>query len=151
MSNYPIEIKKLLSQNDHICFTGSYNVEDETIYYNFRSTTAKCNISKNPNNYNLFTSRWFYYLEKSVPNDAFLAESYIISSFDPSKNVIGTISLVGLYLNSVNNGGLTDNKILSLGVASANGIFKNVTDVIIDFRNSTRNMYFIKSGCKKCC
>ncbi len=143
MSGITNEVSNLLNKCEYVLFTGKYNTINRNVEGNI--STLPCEISINPNGYNIRPAQWNYVSDKNRPNIKFLYESYTISSYSDYnlENKIGEITWNGLYPDT-GSGGITTTSIKPFVVLGKSGIYKCVNKVIIDFTNGTeRIMYFI--------
>ncbi len=141
MCNHPEDINKYLNYREKVYYTGNYDITAATTSGD--TNTVPCNISRNINGYNLCPIRFAYVKDVFKPDWTFLWEQYSITSWDFSLLYkIGQIDFSGTYLDS-GSLGVTTESIQVFAVGAANGIYKNIHKIIIDFRAAVRNIYFV--------
>jgi len=143
-------IKKYLACDETVDSIGYYDIQDENIENN--TSTNHCEFIKNKNGSNILALKSKYVKDKLENN--FLNEMYNITSYSSDcecnkgfKKINGMISFNGLYYDESEEG-MTKSDIVKFPVVSANGIYKGLTSVIIDFTSNIRKMYFIKEKIK---
>ena len=137
----PKGVKKLLNDDQNVIFKGSYDINSIVIKGNI--VTNNMNVCENKNGYNIYTDI-FYYTKTSSDAPIFSLETFTLSSYncDLSQQK-GVITFTNLYSNS-GSGGVSTASIIPFNVIGADGIYKDITRVIIDTENSIRQVYFCK-------
>ncbi len=138
--------------DEEVLYNGTYSLATEIVssdnshisYFNF-------DLSENaliPNTtYNVITATWNYVDLDNTDTTHFLQETYVISSYSDTNytNKLGSITFNGLYKNNNVDNGNTSETIEKYEVLGTNGIYKNVSSVIIDFTDPpTRTIYLLK-------
>ncbi len=144
----PEHVLALLEPNQQIKFVGSYDVTKRNIQNNGITSTVPTDISVNPAGYNLREVQSFKLNDLNLPDINFLNETYSITSWKlipltPLNKILGEINFTGLYDNGNQSGTVTGNSVQKFNVNSSSGIYLGITNVIIDFTNNPRVVYFI--------
>jgi len=136
-----------LTECERVLFEGSYNLNDIT--YNSQTlVTIPYEISINKCGSNIGVTESIYVKDKTKNNLQLLYETYTISSYKKdvtqsgNNDKVGEITWNGFYPNSSTNTDTTS-PFQAFVVLGTNGIYKKVTKVVIDFRNTIRKVYFV--------
>lgn len=129
-----------LKEGEIVLFTGNYNLSNGNVSGNL--DTLSVTIDKIPNSFNILVAQSNAVNLKNSTN-IYLLENYTLSSYKSNNSKkIGQISWNGLYPNGQTIF-TTLPSIQKFIVLGNNGIFKNVTSVVIDFNNPDRVIYFV--------
>jgi len=135
--------KEFLKCNEKVLFTGSYNLDN--VYRTTNTSSLLMNISKNTLGQNIRVVE-FYIIEPNNETPNILSEEYNIHSYDSNNLSMGEIQVTSTYINdtlsSVSQAGL-----FNLNTTGSDGIYKNVTRVVLDTNNTIRQLYFIGRKC----
>ncbi len=137
-----------IDDDEEVLYNGNYSLASEIIssdnlhisYFNF-------NLDISQNTYNVITATWNYVDLDNTNTTHFLQETYVISSYSDNNytNKLGSITFSGLYKNNNVDNGNTSATIEKFEVLGTNGIYSNISSVIIDFTNApNRNIYLLK-------
>jgi hypothetical protein len=153
----PQIVLDLIEPGQQILFIGFYDVADRNIQNNGLTSTLSMNICTNPSGYNLRVVIAYKVNDIKIPEVNFLQETYAITSWDSvpvisTGKIIGEINFTGLYDNGNSSGTITAKSAQKFNVNSSNGIYEDASNVIIDFTNPVRVVYFI-GNCENhtCC
>ncbi len=139
----PDKVKDLLEDGEYISFQGTYDTALRDVSGNI--STLPCIIDRNLGGYNIRPAQWYYIKDVQKPTIKFLYENYTITSLDASLNEkVGQISFNGIYKETGSGGITTAGTVQKFTILGADGIYKKVKYVIIDFTNPIRKLFFIK-------
>ena len=135
--------QKFLKCNEKVLFTGSYNLDN--VYRTTNTSTLLMNISKNQQGQNIRVIE-FYVITPDNETPNILSEEYNIHSYDLNSLSMGEIQLTSTYINDTSSP-VSQAGLFNLNTTSSNGIYKNVTRVVLDTNNTIRQLYFIGKKC----
>ena len=138
------KLEDLLECCEKVLFLGTYNVN------NVKQTgpsilNLQALIETNPQGYNILIDNFYNTKNDLIPQINFLLETITLSSYESDitlKN--GQIQYTGFYKNnSSQDSATTENLFVVYSVNSADGIYKNVSKVILNAISDERILYFI--------
>ena len=136
----PKAVKNLLQCDQKVVFKGSYDLANIVVKGN--SAAIDANICENKHGYNIFGVVFNYVQTAQLGAPVFISESYNLSSYtEDLTEQKGIITFTNLY-NDSGSGGISKASIHSFNVLGSNGIYKGIKNVIIDFTNPVRQLYF---------
>lgn len=140
-----------LSCDEKIHFTCTYTINDIQLQEGsnkvFGYLSIVVHLSVNSNNLNMFNVSFFNSTTVASGSPTITTYNANLLSVDKQNNSIGAISLASTSLTG-GSGGISPPSIEIYNVLGKNGIYKNITKVIADFRQDTRVFYFIgKNDC----
>ena len=143
------EIQQFLNPNQQVLFKGTYNVNDQN-QTSPSITTLIVQVEKNPIGYNVLVDNFYNTQSNNIPQNNFLLETITISSYiinTDTKN--GEIQYTSFYINNTTgqNSAITSKKFIIYNVNSASGIYKGVSNIILDALSDLRILYFIGNIC----
>ena len=122
-----------------VLFTGTYDITSATSTIN--TLAAPFNL-KHHNTDSIMNDFFYYTSLKNEPTNKYLNDNFTFSSSDKCGKNIGEIRCSALYQDT-GTGGISVPQVITNCVLGGSGIYKNVTSVIIDFRNPIRKVYFL--------
>lgn len=144
MCNCDKSVSDLLKNCEKICAKANYDVNKKGITDNI--WTFDTSVSINKHGYNILSAQFDYVNNGKSNAQQFLLEKYQLSCYDRSiENKQGEIIWTALYPDG-GSGGVVTPSIQRFTVLGKSGIFKNISSVIIDFRDSIRKVYFIEKN-----
>ena len=126
---------QVLAGTAKLLFTATYNVKD------FYVDAVSVNIGLLPNSTSVMNVP--FTLFKATPtSQEFIHEDYQLTTYssDLSKQY-GYIGAVNSYPSSTE---ITTEPVVKFAIAAKNGLYKCVTELIIDYTNEVRVMYFFQ-------
>ena len=139
------EIQQFLNLNQQVLFKGTYNVNDQN-QTSPSITTLIVQVEKNPIGYNMLVDNFYNTQDNIISQNNLLLETITIASQiinTDTKN--GEIQYTSFYLNNTTgqNSAITSKKFIIYNVNSASGIYKGVSNIILDALSDQRILYFI--------
>ena len=139
------EIQQFLNLNQQVLFKGTYNVNDQN-QTSPSITTLIVQVEKNPIGYNMLVDNFYNTQDNIISQNNLLLETITIASYiinTDTKN--GEIQYTSFYLNNTTgqNSAITSKKFIIYNVNSASGIYKGVSNIILDALSDQRILYFI--------
>jgi hypothetical protein len=131
-----------LAGNAKLLFTATYNVND----FGNEPLTKDCvpaNVGILPGSYSLLYVPFSFF--RSTNSEIFINENYQITTFSSSALSTATQYWVINFTNSYpGDTEITAVPVLKFAVGAKNDLYKCVTDVIIDYTNEVRVVYFFQ-------
>ena len=139
------EIQQFLNLNQQVLFKGTYNVNNQN-QTSPSITTLIVQVEKNPIGYNMLVDNFYNTQDNIISQNNLLLETITIASYiinTDTKN--GEIQYTSFYLNNTTgqNSAITSKKFIIYNVNSASGIYKGVSNIILDALSDQRILYFI--------
>jgi hypothetical protein len=139
------EIQQFLNLNQQVLFKGTYNVNNQN-QTSPSITTLIVQVDKNPIGYNMLVDNFYNTQDNIISQNNLLLETITIASYiinTDTKN--GEIQYTSFYLNNTTgqNSAITSKKFIIYNVNSASGIYKGVSNIILDALSDQRILYFI--------
>lgn len=139
------EIQQFLNLNQQVLFKGTYNVNNQN-QTSPSITTLIVQVEKNPIGYNILVDNFYNTQDNIISQNNLLLETITIASYiinTDTKN--GEIQYTSFYLNNTTgqNSAITSKKFIIYNVNSASGIYKGVSNIILDALSDQRILYFI--------
>lgn len=149
----PAPVASLLAPGEMVTVTGSYDVSTANIVTINGSSltpasgaiigtgTFECLLNNNAN-HNIMNVSFRVVNDNVHPSEKWSNEDYFLTSQNAQNTLIGSISFSSFYPSG--NSPITDPSVLKFSISTTGiGTFAGITSVIVDFRNTVRQMYFV--------
>ncbi len=84
----------------------------------------------------------------NIPNLDSITERYILTTYDQNQTkMLGEVEWIANYITATSTGGVTDVTVQEFMVTANQGLYSQVTKVIIDFTDPVRKVYLIGNKC----
>lgn len=138
------KVEDFLDCCEKVLFKGTYNV-NRTKQTGPTILNVQALIEANPFGYNILVDNYYNTQNDLIPPTNFLLETITLTSYEKDitlKN--GQIQFTGFYKNdSSPDSATTENLFVIYSVNSSDGIYKNVSKVILNAMFDERVLYFV--------
>jgi hypothetical protein len=153
----PQPVQNVINDNEEVLFTGQYSLANRTIKIvndvdgklSLFTSAIPFELSINPG-YNLYVANSYPVVNNLIPPSNFISRNFSLSSFKGGdlNTIIGQVTANALYFDEGSS--LTNSGVTRYYVTGGEGIYENVTSIIISYEGGVtapRDIFFIGKVC----